>query len=216
MDVSTTPARTLPLEIDSIVEPMPPLESSVPELVGISLEKAAAPPAEDWLRGQLDLILSRLSEHERINGDRERIIDRLHEENQRLKQGELHQSLMPIYRDLTRLFDDLQQTAQSYSKRESVEVDSVARDWQSFAESVADILYRYGVDTIPIEPGSSFDPKTQRAISVVKTDDPARERTIARVFRAAFAVSGKTLRTADIEVFRYEPPAPSKLREEEK
>src|SRR5947209_3702734 len=70
---------------------------------------------------QLREILRALEESTRISTERERVIDRLYEENQRLRAGELQQAVMPILRDLMRLFDDLQKTAAAYSDRASLD-----------------------------------------------------------------------------------------------
>jgi molecular chaperone GrpE (heat shock protein) len=188
-----------------------------------SVPAAALPDAKDtpsaeaeWVV-QIKLLHRRLDDQERLAKERERIIDRLHEENQRLKQGELLKQMMPVYRDLMRLYDDLKKTALEYSGKTEITAESAAQDWDFFATAVTDLLYRYGVEVLPVEPGTLFDPKCHRAAIVQKTSERDRDKTVARVLSAGFAADNKVLRAAGIEVFRYDPSlAAPPLEETEK
>lgn len=144
-----------------------------------------------------------LDESNRLALDRERVVDRLHEENQRLRAGETQQALTPVLRDLVRLFDDLHRSATDYANLTETTPAAAARDLACFRDVVADILYRYGIERYDIEPGSPFDTRVHRAISVVVTDDQTRDRTIARVIRPGFQGETRVLRLLEAEVYRF-------------
>lgn len=143
-----------------------------------------------------------LEESNRISAERERVINRLYEENQRLRAGELQQALMPVLRDLMRLYDDLHKTATAYSGRASSDPAEVLREWEYYRDSILDILYRQGVEPCATTQGSPFDPKEHRACGTVSTNERHQDRTIARVVRAGFRTEARLLRTADVEVYR--------------
>ena len=54
------------------------------------------PWIESEVISRLEKLQAGLNEANRISQDRERIVDRLHEENQRLRTGELRQAMAPI------------------------------------------------------------------------------------------------------------------------
>ncbi len=171
---------------------------------------AAVPPAAPGpdlaaLERRLDELRDIIEEGNRIARDRERVIDRLYEENQKLRAGELTQALDPVWRDLMRLHDDLERTFQAYAARPEIDPEAVRRDWASYAEVVADILYRQGIEQLEIPPEAPFNPREHRACAAVPTPEAARDRTVARVVRAGFRNAARILRVADVEVCRFTP-----------
>ena len=167
----------------------------------------ATPAAEageaDSARGsELAELLRAVEESNRISAERERVIDRLYEENQRLRAGESQQALMPVLRDLMRLFDDFQKTVSAYSGRTSLDATEVLREWEYYHDSTLDILFRQGVEPCLASENSTFDPKEHRACGTVTTPDKSRDRTIARIVRVGFRNEARVLRTADVEVYR--------------
>lgn len=150
-------------------------------------------------------IAARVEESNRLGLERERIIDRLHEENQRLKAGEIQQIVTPIFRDLVRLFDDLSGSVLEYRSSSEPKLLDVARDLACFRDVVSDILYRHGIERYEVDPGGAFDAKTHRVIRVAATSDPALDRTVARVVRPGFRSEARVLRAAEVEVYRHTP-----------
>jgi len=151
---------------------------------------------------ELPELVRALEESNRISAEREQVIDRLYEENQHLRAGELQQALMPVLRDLMRLYDDLHKTATAYSGRTPLDPGEVLREWEYYRDSMLDILYRQGVEPCATTEGSPFDPKEHRACGTVSTNEHHQDRTIARVIRAGFRTEARLLRTADVEVYR--------------
>ncbi|MEI9975280.1 MAG: nucleotide exchange factor GrpE [Ignavibacteriota bacterium] len=151
---------------------------------------------------ELSELARAMEESNRISAERERVIDKLYEDNQRLRAGELQQALMPVLRDLMRLYDDLNKTATAYSGRTSIDPGEVLREWEYYRDSILDILYRQGVEPCATTEGSSFDPREHRACGTVSTNEHHRDRTIARVIRVGFRTEARILRTPDVEVYR--------------
>jgi molecular chaperone GrpE len=160
------------------------------------------------LTRRVEYLAGLFEEANRISQDRERIIDRLHSENQQLRLGELQQAMLPLFRDLVRLFDDLQQTGSSYADRSEVRGEDVAKDFQCYRDSVADILYRYGVERYTAAEGVTFNSKEHKALGSVPTSEPSKDRTIARSIRDGFRNETRIIRILEAEVYRFTAEAP--------
>jgi molecular chaperone GrpE (heat shock protein) len=144
-----------------------------------------------------------LKETNRISQERESVIDRLHRENQKLKQGELQQAVLPIFRDLIRLYDDLKSTASKYSDQEGAGNENVVKDLSCYGETVIDILYRYGVEKIEARAGDDFSSKEHKAVAAAPTAEQGQDRKISRIIRDGFSAEAKIIRNVEVEVLRY-------------
>jgi molecular chaperone GrpE len=133
------------------------------------------------LAARLDRVETQLAEFHRRSAHRESVIDRLHEENQRLRDGLGRILLEPVVADLIRLYDQLD--------REVRRLDAAGEDRQliwSFAEDVAQILDRCGIEIFSAEPGDPFERDRHRPLGVVTCDDLDRHNTVADVAGVGF------------------------------
>lgn len=147
--------------------------------------------------------------HER-SAHREKIIDRLHEENVGLRAGIRDAILAPVVADLVRLYDGLHQQAtrlladpdRPRSERRSGALLA------SFADDVALALDRCGVEIVEISVGEPFDAERHTAGSVVANADPAAHNTVAEVLSAALrdSASGRLRRPARVRVYSHRGP----------
>jgi molecular chaperone GrpE len=133
------------------------------------------------LAERLGLVEGQLSEFHRRAAHREAIIDRLHEENQRLHVGIGRVILDPVVADLIRLYDQLDREVRR------LEADGQdARLLWSFAEDVAQILDRCGIELFSAKPGDPFEHDRHRALGVVACADESRHNTVAEVAAVGF------------------------------
>lgn len=156
------------------------------------------------LAGRLDRVEVQLAEFNRRAAHREAVIDRLHEENQRLRDGFGRIVLEPVVTDLIRLHDQLD--------REVRRVQADGQDprlLRSFAEDVAQILDRCGIEIFSAEPGDPFERDRHRPLAVVACDDESRHNTVAEVAAAGFLerYTGRVRRPVQVRVHRYSSPA---------
>ncbi|WP_329519152.1 nucleotide exchange factor GrpE [Spirillospora sp. NBC_01491] len=134
--------------------------------------------------GRLAAIEGAVAEFNRRSAHREAVIDRLHEENQRLRSG-LHRSLIePIVADLIRLYDSLAQEAARMSGDGADPAPGRLLD--SFADDVLLTLERAGLDEFTARPGEPFDPARHAAVAVVPAADAALDNTVAEVTAVGF------------------------------
>ncbi|MFI6538806.1 nucleotide exchange factor GrpE [Nonomuraea sp. NPDC050547] len=135
-------------------------------------------------------------EHDRA-AHREEIIDRLQEDNQRLRHSLLQEALLPIRAGLYRLHDQV-----------SREVARLRADPQAdghhgalmaaIAAEVAEVLARTGVELMEVEAGQPYDRARHRAIDVA--DGP--DGLVVAVAAAGFEQDGRTVRKADVVLGR--------------
>lgn len=171
-------------------------------------ETSASAGSEDVpeLLGELTRRLGQVEEHlagfHRLEAHRESIIDQLHEENQRLRDGVGRLILEPVVADLIRLHDQLE--------REVRRLGAGAPDGrllQSFADEVLEILDRCGIESFLAEPGEPFQSGRHRAVGVVACDDESRHNTVAEVTATGFYErdTGRVRRPLQAYIHQYSP-----------
>jgi molecular chaperone GrpE len=177
-------------------------------------------PAEDWGRAiealgdrlsqRLDAIQTALERDARAEATRERVVDRLHTELQEYKQDLLLKVQRPIFIDLIQLHDDIGKMIEA---RPAVEGDAdravAGRGLlESIQVAIEDILYRQGVEPFAAD-GDAFDPRRQRAVATVATDDPSRNKFIAARLRKGFQAGEKLIRPELVSVYTHRPSTPT-------
>lgn len=155
---------------------------------------------------RLDACERHLDELSRLGRERERVVDRLHEEKESLKNRDRERAMLPLLRDLIRLYDDMEKTRQQYDGNDEVS-KRAAHDFLLYREAAADILARQGIETFLVEPGELFNASRHRALSSAPTENPALERRIISVVRTGFATDQQVIRAAEVKVYRHNPPS---------
>src|SRR5262249_54500748 len=111
---------------------------------------------------------------------RERVIDRLHEENQRLRAGERQLLLRPMAVDLYRLRNEL--LRQAATLPEDTDRTQAVNLLESFAYSVEQALERCEVYPICPPNGAEFDPQQHQATrGTVPVSDAEQDGRVAEV-----------------------------------
>lgn len=131
------------------------------------------------LAGSVGELVEQVRAHHARAHARERVIDRLHAEVERLRTGEQGLLLRPVVTDLQRLRTDLLHQAATLSPR--VDQKQAAALLESFALSVELALERCG--SVPIRPsvGAEFSAREHRAVKLVEAASSEEDGTIAAV-----------------------------------
>jgi molecular chaperone GrpE len=153
----------------------------------------------DSVGKRLDALQTLFEREVRAEGNREKIVDRLHAELQDYKQDLLLSTLRPIFIDLIQLHDDLGKMRPSLEPID-VPVDTVFRLIDTVQQGIEDILYRQGVEPFAI-PDTVFDPRRQRAVATVSTDDPDLNKQVAARHRKGFVAGEKVIRPEVVSVY---------------
>jgi molecular chaperone GrpE (heat shock protein) len=144
-----------------------------------------------------DLARTAGREHDRAT-HRERVIDRLHEENQRLRHNEMQAALEPVRTSLYRLYDLVRRE----SEREAADPAHVPKLLAAIADELAEIIARTGVEPMPVDEGEVFDPARHRPAGTRDVDDAELDGTVLTVQRAGFVRGEKVVRRAEVIVAR--------------
>jgi molecular chaperone GrpE (heat shock protein) len=211
-ETNPSPVATAAAPPGELQQPAPEwLAQELAAVVESAEAAGAVRPPSDALAQCLMTILARLDgcDHHledlaRVARDRERMLDRLHEENQGLKNRDRERAMLPLLKDLIRLYDDVGRTSAEYTGDDEVS-RKAARDWSMYQDAAADILARQGIETYMTTTGDAFDPARHRAIGATTTADPALDKRIARVLKPGFATDMQVIRAAEVEVFRLAP-----------
>lgn len=160
---------------------------------------------EERLSARLDALQQAFDREIRAEATREKVVDRLHAELQEYKHDLLLSTLRPIFLDLVQLHDDIGKMVEANASGDANAAPARLLDvMRGFQQGVEDILYRQGVESF-VTPEESFDPKRQRAVSTVATDDPALARTIASRLRKGFQTREKVIRPEIVTVYAHKP-----------
>ena len=189
--------------------------ASVPGLESEQSPSTVAPAGIESLKARIDELsravsdkldgLRGLFEREvRAEATREKVVDRLHAELQEYKQDFLLSALRPVFIDLIGLHDDLGKVAGAVETTEPIDPARLFRVVDDARQAIEDILYRQGVETFAAE-GDAFDPRRQRAVSTVPTDDPALNKTVAERLRPGFRAGEKVIRPEVVSVRANRP-----------
>jgi molecular chaperone GrpE len=179
-------------------------EASTVDFLAPTLEAISS--LGEGLNRKLDALQTVFDREIRAEATREKVVDRLHAELQEYKQGLLLGILKPVFVDLIQLHDDMGKMIASQSESEG-EVARLLGLIQGFQQGIEDILYRQGVEPFA-QDGDAFDPRRQRALSTIPTDDPTKNKQVATRLRKGFQAGDKVIRPEMVTVYSYkEKPA---------
>lgn len=133
---------------------------------------------------------------------RERSIDQLRLDIERLGSEDRHMVFRPILTDLQRLRDDLRRQVGALT--EGASAAQVAGLLESFAYSVERTLARGGIDVLHPEVGSPVDASRHRVAGVVPTTRSELNGTVAEVLSDGYLdmTTGRTLTSATVRAYR--------------
>ncbi|SIO67232.1 molecular chaperone GrpE [Singulisphaera sp. GP187] len=176
--------------------------ASGPEPVD-SLALPAIAALGETLHRKLDALQTLFDREIRAEATREKVVDRLHAELQEYKQGLLLNVLRPIFVDLIQLHDDIGKIAEAQGEGNGEGEGEVGRFlglMRGFQQGIEDILYRQGVEPYTQE-GEAFDPRRQRAVATVVTEDAGLNKQIAARHRKGFQAGDRVIRAEIVSVY---------------
>jgi molecular chaperone GrpE len=180
------------------VDPAKPENGAAPR--SVSTNDAGPDSTLAKIRDALTELTATLGrEHDRAV-HREAIIDRLHEENQRLRHSELQSALDPVRAALYRLHDLVKRESEG-----TPEIEHVPALLAAIAAEVAEVIARTGLEPLPVVAGDTYDPARHRPAGVEETSDAERAGTVVAVRRAGFALGEKVVRRAEVIVAKAAP-----------
>jgi molecular chaperone GrpE len=133
---------------------------------------------------RLDVLVAQGAEYHRRSAHREAVIDRLHEENQKLRDEVRASVFDPITADLMRLYESFRRDADRLT--ESGADLGLVKLMESYADDVELILDRCGLEPFSATVGEPFRRGDHVVAGTVETSDPAQRDRIAEVIAVGF------------------------------
>ena len=197
---------------NAIVTDEAPIEPPLPESLASTAPVPDQEPAGsvgairelgEVLGKRLDALQAIFEREARAEASRERVVDRLHAELQEYKQDLLLKVLRPVFVDLIQLHDDIGKLVAAEGGDGGDDEGRAGRLLDvigGFQQGIEDILYRQGVEPFAVE-DDAFDPRRQRAVAAVMTDDPTRNKAVAARLRKGFRAGEKIIRPEVVSVY---------------
>ncbi|MEI8372621.1 MAG: nucleotide exchange factor GrpE [Planctomycetota bacterium] len=162
-------------------------------------------PTLQYLLQAVEKLQTSFNDKIRYDAGREAIIDRLHAEIQEYRADLVLKLLKPMALDLINLYDDVgKMVTTNKSKVEgSVVAQKLLALLEDFQGDIESFLDRNGFTSFT-SPEDEFDPKRQRTLQRVSTDDPTRDRKIAERIRKGFVYEERVIRPELVIVAVYE------------
>ncbi|MDR7279110.1 molecular chaperone GrpE [Catenuloplanes atrovinosus] len=151
---------------------------------------------------RLGRVEEQLADFHRRSAHREGVIDRLHEENQRFREGLRRVILEPIVTDLLRLYDSMTREAGRLAGTDA----GVARMLEGYADETEMTIERCGYQLFRAVPGEPFQAGRHGPAGTVPTTDPVCDNTVAEALAAGVleTETGRVRRPARARFHRYD------------
>jgi len=146
------------------------------------------------LDSQIELVRAKIE----AGASERRTSEALYEELKEYKEKLLYGLQRPLLNDLLLLYDTVEGQLDHTPPESRERFEFVRRE-------LLEILFRQD-----IEPMANVEPKVDRVlhrvVKVEPTDDPTKDRVVAKVVRRGFLRGEKVFRPEDVVAFRFEPP----------
>lgn len=149
------------------------------------------------IRAELGVLATR--EQERA-AHREAVIDRLHSENQTLRQRDLYVMLEPVRGALYRLYDMARREADRWSGPTPPATEYAGPLLGAIAEELSEALARTGVAPFTPQPGEPYDPTRHRPVDTADVADEALDGTVVKALSDGFTRGEMIARRADVVI----------------
>ena len=137
---------------------------------------------------------------------REKVIDNLNSELDRLRQGERRSLLRPLLVEVCRLRNDLLRQAEDLPG--DFDADRARVLLLSYADSIELALEDNGVVVFAPEEGDRFEPRLHRRVGGEPADDPGLAGRVARARRSGYLDLDTNIPVAPAEVVLFTPVTP--------
>ena len=155
------------------------------------------------LREQNELLMKKFDAKIAQDEHKAGLFDKMYGELQSYKTDLYAKMLKPFILSTISVIDD---TNTFIDKLGDGDAEKAEQYLRSLPEDLADILATNGV-VMYEDDSEKFNPRTQRAMKQVPTDDPVLDGTIARRLRKGYNWNGVNLRPEYVWIYKFKPAA---------
>ena len=142
-------------------------------------ESPVAPDSLRSVNAQLEELVREVASFNARSASREALLNRAHDELERLREGDRRALLQPLLREVTALRNELLMQSRSLPAVYSAEL--AAKLLASFAGSVQQTLERFGIEPFAPAIGDDLIFREHRRVGTLSTEDVALDRKIGAV-----------------------------------
>lgn len=192
-------------ESDPQPQPEEAAEAATAGGTPVAQSDAGLHPHLEAIGAQLEALHQDFETKLKYDAAKDRQLDALHKELQAHRDDLYFKILRPVLMDLIAMYDDLHSIARHEDGRDSANLSEgevrMRRNLASFADTIEEILDRYGVSAFT-EEGDSVFPQRQRSIKQVETSETGQDRRIAERLRKGFCHGDKVLRPEIVATYK--------------
>lgn len=155
------------------------------------------------LREQNELLMKKFDAKIAQDEHKAGLFDKMYGELQSYKTDLYAKMLKPFILSTISVIDDTNTFIDKLGEGDAEKAEQYLR---SLPEDLADILATNGV-VMYEDDSEKFNPRTQRAMKQVPTDDPVLDGTIARRLRKGYNWNGVNLRPEYVWIYKFKPAA---------
>ncbi len=161
----------------------------------------------DSIEQKLDLLSNEFQDKLKTDTIKEKIIDSLHQELQEYKKDIFKKQFRAMILDLVNVVDDLRRLANHYKQKPPGEEDfsKLLQLFETIPEDLEDIFKNHGINPFTCS-GDAFDPKRQKVLKKIETQDKASDKTIAKSLRPGYEWDDWVIRPEMVEACVYKEP----------
>ena len=147
----------------------------------------------------------------RISNRKDEINKELHEELQSYKSGLRRDILLSVLKNIIRWHDTVSEQYNYYKKQREENADFstlfpiLLKEYKNLADGLENLLYDYDIEVEIPNVGEEFNPRTQKQVRAIPTDDATMEHKIAECINAGFrdTATGRLLKQPEVVVFQH-------------
>jgi molecular chaperone GrpE (heat shock protein) len=135
--------------------------------------------------------------------------NRLYEEMRQYKDNFVFEVQRGLLQDVLLLYDGIQQLKRHYSTAQDIDGQALMANFDGLAIETEEILLRRGLERL-IESPDKLDPYLQKAVRVIKSNDPDEDMAIVERLRVGFRLGDRMFRKEEVVIKKcaQSPPQP--------
>lgn len=199
-------------EIDKEVSTIEDKEKEVPHYDEQTEETDSTQQSFEQLLGLLANLNNQFEAKLKYDKHKDEVIDKLHEENQQLKNDLYKKLTIPFINGLIALIDDYNLLFINHKEIEIENFDKeqlinnrekLLKQFGYIVDDLDDLLNKNGVESFNT-PSDSFNPSEQKIIEVISTDNEQLDKKIAKRIKKGFRFNGSIIRPEYVSCYKYE------------
>jgi molecular chaperone GrpE (heat shock protein) len=187
-----------------------PGDAAVEDPAPADLPASEPPPSLGVLTEAVGSLRDALAASLRTQEHQQALLDKIHDEKERLREAEQRRHRDPILRDLIQLSDTCLRTSRQWRARRDVSPETAEKVGAVLVDTAADvalILERQGIEDFAPMVDDQFQRGESKAVGTSPTTDPARDGLVAEVRKRGYRLGDRVLRFSEVVVWRFESAA---------